>query len=262
MRGGRSWYQVLQVDPQAEPEIIEATYRRLAKKYHPDVATSRDAGERMKEINAAYAVLRDPLQRMAYDRELLERSASVQRGVVVEPADEEAPEADAAPVADGILACLLHGSAAAVGTCGDCDVGLCAACFDRFQPPSCPSCVVSWVRQRRLEILVPAIWFFGVLGLAGWICLQDVSPLPAPRVVPPAWLGWLLLGAYVVASFPSGLRALGGMEELGQDDGRGIGWILLLATGLGLIIAPFRMLKVFWDLRQVRRLETLARSAD
>jgi hypothetical protein len=59
--------------------------------------------------------------------------------------------------------------------------------------------------------------------VAGRICLQDVTPLPAPRVVPPAWLGWMLLTAYVVASFPSGLRALGGIEELGQDDSRGSG---------------------------------------
>jgi DnaJ-class molecular chaperone len=32
MREGRNWYQVLQVDPQAEPEILEAAYRRLARK--------------------------------------------------------------------------------------------------------------------------------------------------------------------------------------------------------------------------------------
>jgi hypothetical protein len=249
------------VDPQAEPEIIEAAYRRLAKKYHPDVATSRDAGERMKEINAAYAVLRDPVQRAAYDRELLQRVASAQRDAAADPAGEEPPEPATGPFADGLLACLWHEATAAVGTCGDCGVGLCAACFDRFQPPSCPSCMLGWARQRRLEIVVPAIWFFGVLGVAGWICLQDLNPLAGPQVVPPAWLGWLLLGAYVVASFPSGLRTVGGFEELEQSDGGGLGWILLLAACLGPIIAPFRMLKVFWDLRQVRRLEALARSA-
>lgn len=61
-------YAVLQVDPRAESEVIEAAYRKLATKYHPDRNSAASANDRMKLINAAYEVLRDPERRMAYDR--------------------------------------------------------------------------------------------------------------------------------------------------------------------------------------------------
>jgi curved DNA-binding protein len=64
----RDYYRVLQVDPDAEPEVIHAAYRRLAAKYHPDVNQSAEASDRMSEINAAYGVLKDPEQRAQYDR--------------------------------------------------------------------------------------------------------------------------------------------------------------------------------------------------
>ena len=62
-------YKVLQVDPEAEDEVIQAAYRRLAQKYHPDVAPSEEAAARMIAINAAWAVLREMTARAAYDAE-------------------------------------------------------------------------------------------------------------------------------------------------------------------------------------------------
>jgi hypothetical protein len=61
-------YRILQVDPSADPEVIEAVYRRLARKYHPDVNPSADANRQMQDINMAYEVLGDPEQRLEYDR--------------------------------------------------------------------------------------------------------------------------------------------------------------------------------------------------
>ena len=62
------YYQVLQVHPQAEPEIIAVAYRKLAQKYHPDVAEDKETAEvRMKQINEAFAVLSDPQKRARYD---------------------------------------------------------------------------------------------------------------------------------------------------------------------------------------------------
>jgi len=61
------FYAILQVHPQAEPEVIDAAYRRLAAKYHPDVNRDSMAAERMKQINAAYEVLSDPAKRRSYD---------------------------------------------------------------------------------------------------------------------------------------------------------------------------------------------------
>ncbi len=62
-----NYYEVLQVSPGAEPEVIEAAYRRLARKYHPDVDKTAGADRRMQEINAAYEVLSDPQKRSEYD---------------------------------------------------------------------------------------------------------------------------------------------------------------------------------------------------
>ncbi len=57
-------YEVLQVVRSAEPEVIRAAYRALARKYHPDSGGSLNA---MKAINEAWAVLADSARRAAYD---------------------------------------------------------------------------------------------------------------------------------------------------------------------------------------------------
>ena len=70
-----TYYAVLQVHPDAEPEVIEAAYRQLMKRYHPDLAghdPERMAmhHQRAKSINKAFSVLRDPEQRLLYDAPL------------------------------------------------------------------------------------------------------------------------------------------------------------------------------------------------
>ena len=61
-------YKILQVDSEAEDEVIQAAYRRLARKYHPDLAASPDAANRMAAINAAWELIGEPAKRAAYDR--------------------------------------------------------------------------------------------------------------------------------------------------------------------------------------------------
>ena len=65
-----TYYALLQVDPAAEPEVIESAFRRLARKYHPDVNASPEASARMRAINLAYATLSNPSRRAIYDRQL------------------------------------------------------------------------------------------------------------------------------------------------------------------------------------------------
>ena len=72
-------YKTLQVDPEAEDEVIEAAYRRLARKYHPDVAPGPDAQDRMVRINQAWEVLRDPSRRAAVDRARTRTAGSAAR---------------------------------------------------------------------------------------------------------------------------------------------------------------------------------------
>jgi curved DNA-binding protein CbpA len=62
-------YKTLQVDPEAEDEVIAAAYRRLARKYHPDVAAGPEAAARMAAINAAWESIGDPTKRAAFDRQ-------------------------------------------------------------------------------------------------------------------------------------------------------------------------------------------------
>jgi curved DNA-binding protein CbpA len=61
-------YTVLQVARNAEPEVVAAAYRSLARKYHPDKGASESATRRMQQINRAYEILKDPAKRKAYDR--------------------------------------------------------------------------------------------------------------------------------------------------------------------------------------------------
>jgi curved DNA-binding protein CbpA len=72
-------YKVLQVDPEAEPEVIRAAYRALALKYHPDVATGSQ--DRMAALNQAWTILRDAATRAAYDeaRRAAKRAAANRR---------------------------------------------------------------------------------------------------------------------------------------------------------------------------------------
>jgi curved DNA-binding protein len=63
----KDYYDVLGVSRDATADKIKQAFRRLARKYHPDVSTESDAAARMSELNEAYAVLSDPERRAAYD---------------------------------------------------------------------------------------------------------------------------------------------------------------------------------------------------
>jgi formylglycine-generating enzyme required for sulfatase activity len=68
MSSSRNPYEILQVARSAEAEVIEAAYRRLARKYHPDVTQNPDASRRMQDINWAYEILSDLTRRASFDQ--------------------------------------------------------------------------------------------------------------------------------------------------------------------------------------------------
>lgn len=64
----KDYYKVLGVGREASAEEIKRTYRKLARKYHPDVSKEKNAEEKFKEVQEAYEVLHDPKKRAAYDQ--------------------------------------------------------------------------------------------------------------------------------------------------------------------------------------------------
>ena len=68
MADKRDYYEVLGIDKSASADEIKKSYRRLAKKYHPDINKEPGAEERFKEINEAYEILSDPNKKSTYDQ--------------------------------------------------------------------------------------------------------------------------------------------------------------------------------------------------
>jgi len=67
MPGPKDYYKTLEIDEKADAKAIKSAYRRMARKYHPDVG-GKGQEERFKAINEAYQVLSDPTKRAEYDR--------------------------------------------------------------------------------------------------------------------------------------------------------------------------------------------------
>lgn len=64
----KDYYKIMGLSADAKPEDIKRAYRKLARKYHPDVSKEPKAEEKFKELGEAYEVLKDPAKRSAYDQ--------------------------------------------------------------------------------------------------------------------------------------------------------------------------------------------------
>ncbi|MGB5445470.1 MAG: DnaJ domain-containing protein, partial [Psychromonas sp.] len=64
----KDYYKIMGLKRDASKEDIKLAYRKLARKYHPDISSENDAENRFKEVAEAYEVLRDPKKRATYDR--------------------------------------------------------------------------------------------------------------------------------------------------------------------------------------------------
>src|SRR5688572_22029675 len=64
----KDYYATLGVARTANEDEIKRSYRKLARKYHPDVSKEKNAEEEFKEVQEAYEVLKDPQKKAAYDQ--------------------------------------------------------------------------------------------------------------------------------------------------------------------------------------------------
>src|SRR6202045_5439292 len=64
----KDYYEVLGVARGADADAVKRAYRKLARKYHPDVSKEKNAESKFKEVQEAYEVLKDPEKRAAYDQ--------------------------------------------------------------------------------------------------------------------------------------------------------------------------------------------------
>ena len=64
----KDYYAIMGVDRDASQDEIKRAYRKLARRYHPDVSSEADAEARFQELQEAYEVLKDPEKRQAYDQ--------------------------------------------------------------------------------------------------------------------------------------------------------------------------------------------------
>ena len=75
----KNYYDILQINQNASPEIIEKAYKTLVKKYHPDLqeeSNKKEAEEILKEINEAYEILSNPEKKALYDQNLRNETIS------------------------------------------------------------------------------------------------------------------------------------------------------------------------------------------
>jgi curved DNA-binding protein len=81
----KDYYQTLGVDAKAPQDVIKRAYRKLARKYHPDVSKEPDAESRFKEVAEAHEALIDPERRAAYDDLAARHAQARARGQAFEP---------------------------------------------------------------------------------------------------------------------------------------------------------------------------------
>ncbi len=78
----KNYYEILEVDKKASPEVIEKAYKTLVKKYHPDLQDGEKKSEyeeKMKIINEAYSVLTDDYKKANYDEQLQENTVPLEK---------------------------------------------------------------------------------------------------------------------------------------------------------------------------------------
>jgi hypothetical protein len=175
-------YDVLQVSPWCEPEVIQAAYRALARIRHPDVNRDPDAEDQMRRLNVAYQTLSDPTRRMRYDEELLLEAA---RPVSARPAPAPVdPAASWTPPPPTPIRPRHHATPPSGGTPAGPAFPLAAPPASAYQPTIFDA--GGNMLLPRSAIYVSLVMVTAILALVAWLILDTLSQRPnvAPRFQP------------------------------------------------------------------------------
>jgi curved DNA-binding protein CbpA len=162
-------YDVLQVSPWCEPDVIQAAYRALARTRHPDVNRDSDAEDQMRRLNIAYQVLSDPARRSRYDEELiLEKARPVTARATPAPGVGYAPPPPPPPPAGtasmGAQGGTWAGPVVTSGAVG----GYQAAIFDTRTDVVLP----------RSALYASVVIFTAILALVSWLIIDALTARP------------------------------------------------------------------------------------
>jgi len=133
------YYEILQVHPLAEPEVIKAAYRKLAEKYHPDINKDPAAEERMKKINLAYETLSDSLKRKQYYSEWLREKGTTASSTKTSTLSEKLDRENISESQD--------------------------TSSYRYYSSTSPRSLRKRI-NRRFGWVIPVVWFLGCIGFA------------------------------------------------------------------------------------------------
>jgi hypothetical protein len=252
-------YAVLQVHPGADSEVIDAAYRQLMMKYHPDVAGDDPRKvslhhQRAKAINEAYAILRDPVRRRAYDETARVGPRSSPAGgppppTTQPPTDQQSSQPPPTPtyteVAESAAAASPSGPLAAL-----------TAAFYLLPGP------YEWEPESRGELL--SVFLLPPLGVAGFaLATGRLAPLigrsmNATLVAAAVLLllslpTWRLLPRIALAGVPSLVLLSGNLDSaLGQIHMPGwlawglLGTVSLILSARVFIFAVLPSMGVCW----------------
>lgn len=117
------WYEILQVSPNAEPEVVRAAYERLSEKHRPEAGSPPGAAERQQLLDEAFAIVGDPARRAEYD--LMRGRATAT--AVAQPAPTPSPVPTTA--ASRIVECPRDPGVETALRCSRCDTPICPRCL-------------------------------------------------------------------------------------------------------------------------------------
>jgi len=262
-RGSSNPYKVLQVDPSAEQEVIEAAYRRLVRKYHPDVNSAPAAEAKMRELIDAYAIVRDPVRRAAFDRGRAPWTRLRPRGRwpwspgTPRPAPASRPLNGTEAERSGRPSCSRHPGHPSIGTCHVCGSALCGSCASLVQPAGCAPCV--WRRARRVQIRAAGA-IVGFTAAFGLVLAMAVATVRAPLAV-------ALLTAYLVSATALGITVMAGRmwrsgwHDEPRDMDLGVTFLVWIGLLIGWVGAPVLLAKMASDVGRGGRLAAIAADA-